>query len=76
MRKPLPEYYDFPGLPIRTKIKLQGQEEATTTITSISQAPVPDSEFAVPADYPEIKMGLGSPENPLPLAPKDQPDGQ
>src|SRR4030095_6795743 len=40
--KPMPEYYDFPGLPIRTKIKLQGQEEATTTITSIYQGCIPD----------------------------------
>ena len=78
-RKPLPEYYDFPGLPIRTKIKLQGQEEATTTITSVSQAPIPDSEFAVPADYAEIKLpNLDLHEKPPapPLAPADQHDGQ
>lgn len=55
-RKPMPEYYDFPGLPIRTKIKLQGQEEATTTITSISQGSIPDSEFVVPPDYAEIHL--------------------
>lgn len=49
------DYYDFPGLPIRTKIK-EANEEATITITSISQAPIPESEFAVPADYMELGM--------------------
>jgi len=55
-RKPMPEYYDFPGLPIRTKIKLQGQEEITTTMTSISQDSLADSEFVVPPDYAEIHL--------------------
>jgi hypothetical protein len=79
VRKPLPEFYDFPGLPIRTKIKLQGQEEATTTITSTSQAPIPDSEFAVPADYSEInlpELDFHAKPSSSPVAPTDQPGGQ
>jgi len=56
VRKPMPEYYDFPGLPIRTKIKIQGQAEATTTISSISQDSIPDSQFVVPADYAEMHL--------------------
>lgn len=56
VRRQMPDYYDFPGLPIRTKIKLQGQQEATTTITSVSQDPIPDSEFEAPSDYAEMRL--------------------
>ena len=79
VRKAMPEYYDFPGLPIRTKIKLQGLEEATTTITSISQASIPDSEFVVPPDYAEIHLPDLELHKPVPpLAPEtpEKPDGQ
>jgi Domain of unknown function (DUF4412) len=80
VRKPLPEYYDFPGLPIRTKIKMQGQEETTTTITSVSQAPIPESEFTVPADYAEIKLPdfdlNATPPPSQSVAPTDHPHSQ
>jgi hypothetical protein len=79
VRKTMPEYYDFPGLPIRTKIKLQGQEEATTTITSISIGSIPDSEFVVPSDYAEIHLPDFEPHGPVPpWAPQtpEKPDGQ
>jgi hypothetical protein len=56
VRKAMPEYYDFPGLAIRTTIKFQGQPEATTTIASVSQAALSDSEFTVPDDYAEIHL--------------------
>ncbi len=55
VRKAMPEYYDFPGLPIRTKIKFHDQPEFTTTITSVSQAPLPDSDFSAPAGYSEMQ---------------------
>ena len=74
-----PEYYDFPGLPIRTKIKVQDQEEVTTTITSASsQAPIPDAEFAVPAGYSEIKLPEFQPNVPPPSPPlaPGEPGGQ
>ena len=79
VRKPMPDYYDFPGLPIRTKITLQGQQEATTTIVSISQAPIVDSEFTVPADYAEIHLpGFELRGAVPPVAPTaaEKPDGQ
>ena len=78
VRRRQPDYYDFPGLPIRTKMK-EEKEEATITITSTSQAPIPDSEFAVPADYAEVKMPdfelHGKPPT-VPLARPEEPNPQ
>lgn len=64
-----PDYRDFPGLPIRTRIVMKkgattGEEEAaagggtgiTTTITSVKQDPLSDSEFAIPKDFKEVEM--------------------
>lgn len=79
VRKPMPEYYDFPGLPIRTKITLQGQQEATTTIVSISEAPIVDSEFTVPADYAEIHLPEFELRGAVPATaptPAEKPNGQ
>lgn len=78
VRKPMPEYYDFPGLPICTRIKLQGQEEATTTITSISNGSLADSEFVVPPDYAEIHLPDFNLHAVPPLAPPtpEKPNGQ
>jgi hypothetical protein len=75
VRKAMPEYYDFPGLAIRTTIKLQGQQEATTTITSVSQAALPDSEFTVPDDYAEIHLpDFELPASRAPWAPLPTPE--
>jgi hypothetical protein len=80
IRWPRPDYYDFPGLPIRTRMKVKGQEEVTTTISSVSQAPIPDSEFTVPAGYaevilPELQPRATPPS--VPFAPEEQqPGGQ
>jgi hypothetical protein len=83
VRKPMPEYYDFPGLPIRTKVKFEGLKEATTTITSVSQDSIPDSEFVVPADYAEVHMpdfethlNTKPPLAPPPTDTPEKPDGQ
>jgi Domain of unknown function (DUF4412) len=79
VRKPMPDYFDFPGLPIRTKITLEGQPEATTTIVSVSQAPIVDSEFTVPADYAEMhlpKFELREAVPPTAPASPEKPDGQ
>ncbi len=79
VRKPMPDYYDFPGLPIRTKITLQGQPEATSTIVSVSQASIADSEFTVPADYAEIHLPEFQLRGPVPPAAPttpEKPDGQ
>ncbi|MGH8094039.1 MAG: DUF4412 domain-containing protein [Chthoniobacterales bacterium] len=54
--KGMPDYHALPGLPLRTQVKYAGQAEITSTIESVSLAPLPDSDFAIPADYSEIKM--------------------
>ncbi len=66
----MPDYHDFPGLPIRTRMTmtkqnqptkpgataLGGAPEITTTIISANQNPISDAEFAVPSDFKETKL--------------------
>ncbi len=52
----MPDYHALPGLPLRTQVKYSDQPEITSTIESVSLAPLPDSDFTVPADYSEVKM--------------------
>lgn len=54
--KSMPDFHALPGLPLRSHVKLQNQGEVTSTIASVSQSPIPDSEFAIPAGYTEMKM--------------------
>jgi len=86
VRRQMPDYYDFPGLPIRTKIKFEGAPEATTTITSVSQDSIPDSEFEAPPDYaemhlPDIELQAKPPAPPVAASPSeasptpDKPEG-
>lgn len=56
MRKGLPDFRDLPGLPIRTQVKVEGKSQMTSTIESVNSNSIADSEFAVPADYSEMKM--------------------
>lgn len=56
MRRGMPDFHDLPGLPLRTQIKMQGQGEITSTIDSLKTDPIADSEFAIPADYSEMKL--------------------
>jgi hypothetical protein len=51
----IPDYRDFPGLPIKT-VMSAGGKEYTTTLTSIKQDTLSDSEFALPKDYKEMTM--------------------
>jgi hypothetical protein len=51
----VPDYRDFAGVPIRTVISMNGSQ-ITTTLTSIKQDPVADSEFLVPKDFQEMKV--------------------
>lgn len=66
----MPDFRDFPGLPIRTRMIL-GKEmpadtpdtspsehgtEITSTITSVRHDPINDSEFTVPGDFKETKL--------------------
>ncbi len=43
----------YPGMPIRTIVEILGQR-ITTTLSSVEEANLNDSEFAVPDDYKEI----------------------
>ena len=55
----VPDYTDFPGLPLKTVIS--GKDgEVTTTIISIKQDPLSDAEFAIPSDFQESKRPLPS----------------
>src|SRR6202043_47358 len=50
----MPDYRDFAGVPLKTVISV-GSTEVITSVTSIKEEPVADSEFAVPKDYQELK---------------------
>ena len=66
----MPDFRDFPGLPIRTRMIIGNEAQAdkpgastadhateiTSTITSVSQDPVSDSEFTVPSGFKETKL--------------------
>jgi hypothetical protein len=50
----MPDYSDFPGVPIKTVVTAGGNQ-VTSTITSIKREPLSDAEFSVPKDFHEIK---------------------
>jgi len=61
----VPDYRDFPGLPIRTRMTTEQAEttklggsaaEITSTIVSVNQNPISDDEFTVPSDFKETKL--------------------
>ncbi len=66
----MPDFRDFPGLPIRTRTIMTKEDqtnkpgtspsghatEITSTITSVSQGPISDTEFTVPSDFKETKL--------------------
>lgn len=61
-----PDYADFPGVPVKTVITVGGNE-ITTTLASIKQDSLSDSEFTAPKDYhemqvPEMSAGAAGPE--------------
>ncbi len=51
----MPDFRDFPGLPIKTTIE-NGGRLITAKLVSAKQGPLPDSVFTPPADYTEIKL--------------------
>jgi hypothetical protein len=69
----MPDFRDFPGLPIRTNVSMGGQNYSTT-ITAVKLDPLPDTEFTVPQGYQEMKMPSmdsltgGKPDAPAPAA--------
>ena len=66
----MPDFRDFPGLPIQMRIIFGKQNaagghdanasdhptEITSTVSAVSLASIPDSEFTVPADFKETKV--------------------
>lgn len=53
--KGMPDYRDFPGIPLRTRISFSGKE-IVTNLVSINQTPLSDADFAVPAGFEEMAM--------------------
>lgn len=52
----IPNYKDFPGIPLRTRLTI-GKAEVVSTIKSIKRDTLPDSMFTPPTDFSELKMG-------------------
>jgi hypothetical protein len=53
----------YPGMPIRTVVEVLGQK-ITTTVDSVEETNLADSDFAIPNDYKEL--------NPASLQDKDK----
>lgn len=51
----VPNFNDLPGLPIRTVIWMNGTQ-ITSTLVSVKQDPVSETEFTVPKEYKEVQM--------------------
>ena len=51
----MPDFRDFPGLPLKIVVNTGGKE-IISTLVSVKQNPIPETEFSLPADYSEIKM--------------------
>lgn len=51
----MPDYRDFPGLPIKTFISIGGNQ-ITTMLTAVKQEPLSDADFTIPKDYQEMKL--------------------
>lgn len=52
--KGMPDYRDFPGLPLRTRMITDGKE-ITSTIVSVKQEPLAEAEFSPSKDFQEMK---------------------
>ena len=53
--KGMPDYRDFPGLPLRSRISI-ARKEIVSTLVSVKQDPLPASDFTPPAGFEEVKM--------------------
>jgi len=51
----MPDYRDFPGLPIKTVISTGGNQ-ITSILASVKQDPLSDADFEIPKDYQEMKL--------------------
>jgi Domain of unknown function (DUF4412) len=50
--------FDIPGVPVKTELTLP-QGKMITTMTSLKDTPVADSEFTIPADYQTMALPAG-----------------
>ena len=48
------DYTDFPGVPIKSVVTVNGNE-VTTTVTAINEDSLSDSQFTAPQDFQEVK---------------------
>ena len=55
LAKGMMDYRDLPGLPLRTQVKMEGNE-ITATVTAIKQDPLSEAEFTAPKDFQEMKI--------------------
>jgi hypothetical protein len=60
----MPDYTDFPGLPLKTVITVGGNK-AVTTILSIKKDSVSAAEFDIPKDFQELKKPLDAAPPPV-----------
>jgi len=51
----LPDYRDFPALPIKTVMRM-GDNEVTSTVVSIRGTTLDETEFSVPKDFKEVQV--------------------
>lgn len=54
----MPDYTDFPGLPLKTVISM-GNNQMTTSIKSIKKDPINPAEFEVPKDFQDLTKTAG-----------------
>jgi Domain of unknown function (DUF4412) len=70
MAKGMMDYRDLPGFPLRTLVKTD-EGEFASTVTAIKHDPLSDAEFSVPKDFQEMKTPNVqiSGDNPTPAPP-------
>jgi hypothetical protein len=70
----MPDFRDLPGVPVKIEMDAQ-KRHIVMTLVSIKRDPIPDSEFAVPAGYSDMKMPeiFGGKNAPGPPRTPDQP---
>lgn len=65
------DYRDLPGFPLRTQLKMDG-DEITSTVSVVKQDNLSEAEFSAPKDFQEMKIPNVkemSSENPTPATP-------
>jgi hypothetical protein len=50
----MPDPMELPGLPLKTELTVSGKKSFTTTLVSVKEEPVDETEFDMPDDYKEV----------------------